>query len=670
MLVSFRWLKDYVDLDISHEELADRLGMAGLNHEGTETVGDDFAIDLEVTSNRPDCLGHIGVAREAAMLLHKTLQLPELPTATESKPTGNEAVSVAIDTDDCTRYVARLIRGVKVGPSPDWLVEKLTAIGLPSVNNVVDATNFVMQEIGQPLHAFDFAKVAGGKIIVRQATKGEKLEAIDHKTYELDPEICVIADANTPVAIAGVMGGAASEVTTDTVDVLIESADFMPLSVRSTARKLKLFSDSSFRFERGVDPVGIDWASRRCCQIIQEIAGGEITEATVDVGQSATTRQPVTLRLSQLERILGIVVPPEEVQRILEALGGADLVANSDGFQITPPTWRRDLTREVDLIEEVARIYGYDKIPEDTAVPMVSSTRTDSDRRLGVVRQACSSFGFFEIMTRSVTPGEWSGLLPAWSSAEPLAVSTSMVKGEATLRQSLAPSLLSVMQRNESLGNEGVKLFETAKVYLPQKKSLPADPTMLTLAMQGDFFELKGVIEGVLAALHSTVSLSVVDSKLEFFSAQQCELRLDDQRLGILGEVSEATRKQFKIRQPVVIAEVDLAVLGSCAELIPQHQPRSAFPATSQDLNFILPESVRWEDLRSAVESVAGNELESVDYQETYRNEKADGPGAKRVLLTFTLRADDRTLTGEEADQARQAIITKVTSELNAKLVA
>ena len=270
MLVSWNWLNDYVKLDMELSELENRLSMSGLNHEESRPAEDDVTVDLEVTSNRADCLGHMGVAREIAVLWKKPLSVPD-PQPPSSGKSVRDEVKVRIDCPElCPRYTARLVRGVKVGPSPDWLVNRLAAVNVAPVNNIVDITNYVLMECGQPLHAFDFAKLAGPQIIVREAAPGEKFEAIDHRTYELTGGMCVIADAERPVALAGVMGGADSEISASTTDVLIEAADFAQLSVRTTARHLSLHSPSSYRFERGVDPEGIDWASRRCCELILE----------------------------------------------------------------------------------------------------------------------------------------------------------------------------------------------------------------------------------------------------------------------------------------------------------------------------------------------------------------------------------------------------------------
>ena len=283
MIVSWEWLGQYVALDMPLEDLTDRLTMSGLNLEGTESVAEDIAIDLEVTSNRPDCLGHVGVAREVSVLYALPLDIPDPqpPTASDSV---NDATSVEITCPElCPRYTARVLRGVQVGPSPDWLVRRLATLGIASVNNIVDATNYVLLETGQPLHAFDLDKLTEGRIVVREAAAGEQFKAINHTNYTLAPGMCVIADAEKPVALGGVMGGAATEISASTCNVLIETAEFAPLSVRNTARTLSLFSDSSFRFERGIDPHGLDSASRRCCQLILELAGGELLDH-VDLG--------------------------------------------------------------------------------------------------------------------------------------------------------------------------------------------------------------------------------------------------------------------------------------------------------------------------------------------------------------------------------------------------
>ncbi|MGC3969306.1 MAG: phenylalanine--tRNA ligase beta subunit-related protein [Pirellulales bacterium] len=299
MLISYEWLKSLVPLGVDVDEFALRMMMAGFNHESTTAVGDDYCVDLEITSNRPDCLGHIGLAREAAVLFGAPLKLPAAAPKSGSAKVS-DLTKLRVDCPElCPRYVARVIRGVKVGPSPAWLARRLTTIGQPTVNNVVDITNYVLMETGQPLHAFDLAKLHGRQIIVREARPGEKFDAINHKAYVLDAGMCVIADADRPVAVGGVMGGVDSEVSTATTELLIESAAFDPLSIRTTSRKLGLRSDSSYRFERGVDIDNADWVSRRCCELILEVCGGELAEGSLDIAAARKPREPITLRSAQ-----------------------------------------------------------------------------------------------------------------------------------------------------------------------------------------------------------------------------------------------------------------------------------------------------------------------------------------------------------------------------------
>src|SRR5262245_3199623 len=301
MIVSFNWLRELVPLKVTPAELVERLMMAGLNHEGTEALGNDFAIDLEVTSNRPDCLGHIGIAREAAVLFGLQLQYSDAELPCRAADASEDPARIADDLRNytrvdvacpelCPRYSARVIRGVKIGLSSSQMAVRLATIGQPVINNIVDITNYVLMESGQPLHAFDFQKLRERRIVVRRAKAGEQFQAIDHKTYTLDPDMCVIADAQRPVAIGGVMGGADTEVSAQSTEVLIAAAQFAPLSIRSTARKLKLHSPSSYRFERGTDPEMVDWASRRCCELILKYAGGELVEGVIDVGSPRPRR--------------------------------------------------------------------------------------------------------------------------------------------------------------------------------------------------------------------------------------------------------------------------------------------------------------------------------------------------------------------------------------------
>lgn len=658
MLVSWKWLQDYVSLKMSHDEFVERLSRAGLNHEDSRTVGDDLQIDLEVTSNRPDCLGHIGVAREVSVLWQTGLRVPP-PQPAESGPPVTELTKVAIECPQrCFRYTARVLQGVRIAPSPPWMVDRLATIGIPAINNVVDVTNYVMMECGQPLHAFDFAKLAGPEIIVREAQSGELFEAINHKTYPLEPGMCVIADAERAVALGGVMGGARTEVSDDTTDVLIEAADFAPLSIRTTARKLILHSPSSYRFERGVDPLGVDWASRRCCELILQLGGGRLAQGVISAGQEIPVREPIVLRLSQLPRVLGIEIPADEVQRILAALGCQGASHDAASVTVVPPSWRRDLTREIDLVEEVARVYGYDRIPEDVGVPMAPSHRSDEDRVLGKVRQVLLCAGFDEAMTASVVSEESAAALSPWTAAAALQTSTPMLKGADRLRRSLIPSLLEARRVNESLGNPVIELFETARVYLPAAGGLPSEQWTLGVVSGGDYYRLKGVVEAVLAALRPGTRLEAVDTRQPLLdSVKSSEFCVQGQCLGYAGELSADGLQQAGLRSPATVAEIRMPVLVELADLIPRYAEQSPYPAIERDLNLIVDESVRWASLADTVRRAVGECLESVRYQEIYRDPKKDGAGKKRLLFSITLRSRQRTLTNEEADQIRQQVV-------------
>lgn len=678
MLVSFDWLKQYVSVDQTPEELAQRLMFAGLNDDGVTRVGDDFCLNLEVTSNRPDWLGTIGIAREASVLLGKPLTLPKARPH-EGHAQAAQLTKVALEAPElCPRYTARVVRDVKIGPSPDWMVRRLATIGIAAINNVVDITNYVLMECGQPLHAFDLERLTGRQIVVRRARKGEKFLAINHKEYTLDESMCVIADAQRPVALGGVMGGAETEVTTGTTQLLIESAAFDPLSIRSTARTLGLHSDSSYRFERALDPEGVDWASRRCCELILDLAGGELAEGVVDVGRQPGSRSPVTLRYSQLKRVLGIDVPPTEARKILVALGNQEVKADVDRVEVIPPTWRRDLEREIDLVEEVARVHGYDKIPEDASVPMFPSHRTDEDRVLAKIRQVLVSAGLDEAMTLSAVDEAWSNAFSPWTNEPPLVANTPVLRRADRLRRSLVPSLLGARRTNETLANEVIELFEVAKVYLPSKKSgeLPVEPLNICITSGGDFRTVKGIVEAIVAALNPAATLSVQPANHSLLDGEKSgEIRIShggirNELLGYLGEVSTAGLKTFELRGATTVAELSFSTLKAVSNLVPQYVPLPVYPAVSRDLNFVVDESVAWADVAHTVRETAGAEVEGLTFVDVYRDEQRLGKGKKSLLMTLTLRSPDTTLTNEQADAVRDRVAAAVKTKHGGELRA
>jgi phenylalanyl-tRNA synthetase beta chain len=667
MIVSLEWLKQYVDLPMKTAELADRLALAGLNHE----MFDEAVIDLEVTSNRPDCLGHIGVAREVGVLYGLPLRFPAAKPPAKGAAAA-KITSVAIEAPQlCPRYTARVIRGVKIGPSPKWLQDRLRAVGIAVINNVVDVTNFVLMECGQPLHAFDFAKLRGGRIVVREARPGEKFTAINHQEYELTAGTCVIADAERAVCLAGVMGGADSEVSAATTDVLLEAAEFDPLSTRTTARRFALHSPSSYRFERGVDPEGVDWASRRACELILETAGGELAEGVVDVGRRPPVREVVKLRFDQLPRVLGIKVPDATVQKILTALGCVETHVCGHCVKVTPPGWRADLTREIDLIEEIARIHGYDQIPEDVGVKMAASTRSREDRVLDRVRGVLTAAGFNEAMTLSAVDEAWVDVIQPWTEAAPLRASTPVLRRADVLRQTLLPSLLAARRHNEKLSNPTAELFEIANAYLPTEGALPQQKRLLAITGGGDFFALKGVIEGLVERIAPGARLEVGESAYALFDeVRQCRLRLGDHTVGCLGELSAAGKERFDMRWPTAAAELDLDAVVAAAQLTGKSQPLSPYPPVGRDLNIVVPEGVHWSEVAALVRESGGELVEQVAYKETYRNLDKLGAGNKSLVFSLQLRSATGTLTNEEADAVRDRVVGVLEKQLGAALRA
>ncbi len=681
MLVSEDWLGQYVSLPASHDHMVDRLTMSGLNHEGTQTVGQDRQIDLEVTSNRSDCLGHIGVAREIAVLFDSSLHLPAAEPAGSGAELRQE-FGVRIECPGlCYRFTARLIRGVRIGPSPAWLVNRLATVGIESVNNIVDISNYVMLECGQPLHVFDYDRLQGGQIVVREPRPREQLVAINHATYDLQPGMVVIADGQRAVGLGGVMGGADTEVSEATRNVLVEAAWFNPMAIRATARKLNLHSAASFRFERTIDPDQIDWASRRCCQLILELAGGDLAAGAIDEGSGPEPRAPIEFRQSQIRRVLGIEIPADRVTQILKHLGFAIADSVDGELTVTPPSWRRDVSREIDLIEEVGRVHGYEHVPDNIPVPMSASVRSHADRALGKLRGALTGAGLDEAITASLVPEKWCATFSPWTPAQPLCSSQPMlgVLDKASqnlgpvnvLRQSLIPSLLEVFRINEYKQNTDIHLFEIGRVYLANGPGLPDEPVKLGLVSEFPFERLKGVVESLLAVMNPRLVLDARSCDVPLLDrTRAAELFVDETRLGWMGEVSESGRETFSLRRPASVAELDLDLLIHRAVTVVRHADVSPYPAITRDFNFVLDESVRWADLSRTVRESAGPLLESVAWRETFRDPGKDGAGKKRILLTVVLRSATGTLTREQAESACAALIRQCEQDFGAALLA
>ena len=677
MLVSRNWLAELVPLPDSVEELTDRLTMSGLNLEGTDTHGDDVVIDLEVTSNRGDCLGHRGVAREIAVLYGEPLKFTDPPS-----PAADAAGTVPVAIEDaglCPLYTARVIRGVQVGESPAWVKDRLAALGQRPVNNVADATNLAMLETGQPFHAFDLAKIGGGRIVVRSSRKGEAFVALDGSRHELPAGTGVIADAEHPVAIAGVMGGENSEISADTSDVLLEAAAFSPLRVREAGRSLNLITAAGYRFERGTDLAAVERHSRRCAELIVELAGGTIEEGVTVAGEVPGPPEPVRLRFARIPALLGIDVSADEAVSILNRLGFETAERDAESASFVPPGWRRrDVTREADLIEEVARIHGYDAIPDDAAVPVALSRKTHRDRVNGAVRSTLTGLGFYEAYTLTfVAPREADAFrfdLPG----EPLRVEHSSRRAENVLRPSLLPGLLKARRDNERRGTPDAALFELARVYREANPGGPereVEPPHLAFVCGLPFREAQGVIGEVLQRLGAAAPLTaepddtVTGAGGPFAAGRAAVLRLGGDVLGRLGELDPAVSgsEPWSLRGDVTAAELDLTVLEAAADFVPRVTPLPQFPAVERDLNFVLDERVPWSTLAAAATGTAGDLLEAIDFGGSFRGSQL-GAGKKSYVLTLRFRSPDRTLTGEEVDAAVERVVAACGRDAGAEL--
>ncbi len=680
MIISTNWLADYVQLQAPTDALVERLLMSGLNHESTSAVGGDTAVEIEVTSNRPDCLGHIGVAREAAVLFSRPLHIPD-PRPLEGGRRAAESVAVEIRSPDvCPFYSARVIRGVKIGPSPAWLVERLATVGIESVNNVVDVTNYVMLECGQPLHAFDLAKIRGGRIVVRRAAAGEPFTAINHKTYPLTEQMCVIADAGGAVALAGVMGGAESEIGDATTDILLESAQFAPLAVRAAARGLVLASPSSYRFERTPDPAAVDWASRRAAAMILDLAGVTLEKSAVEAGSLEFSPATIDLRPHRVREVLGIDIAADRQREILTGLGFAELDPGNKAAAPSrwqAPTWRRDAWREIDLVEEIARIEGYDRVPENwpiTARPVELSPREQSIRAASAVLVGA---GLCEAMTRSVVAAGLEAMRSPWGDAAPLVISPALVRGADRLRRTLLPSLLEARVGNVAVGAPHGELFEIARAYIARPSGAAAEspveePLLVSLVTGGSFSAAKGLAEAVLTRFGVCAKFRPLDLDL-FARGRAAEIVIDQpgrapERIGVVGEFAARALEVSGLEGAVAGAELRLDRLESALGIERKLRRPSDFPAVERDVNLVVDDSVSWGDVAVAVGEAAGDLLEQCRLVQVWKDAERLGAGKKSMVVSLRLRSFTGTLSSEEANRVVSDVVAACGRKVGAVL--
>ena len=671
MKISLDWLSDYVDIDKSPQEIADILSDLGFPLEGLEQVDGDTVIDVEVSSNRGDCLSYIGIARELAAATGKKLKLPDI-SLPESDACAGDFVDVIIDEPSlCNRYTAGVITGVKIGPAPDWMAKRLEASGLRSVNNVVDATNYAMLETGQPPHAFDKDKLTGKKIFVRKGIPGEQMVSIDETKCDLNDRMLVIADEKGPVAIAGVMGGLVTEVSDTTTTILLEDAHFDPVSIRTTGRRLGISSEAAFRFERFIDTKKIDWASQRASQLITQVAGGTVAKGLVDAWPVKKENRTVAMRLSRLNKLLGIEIDKGTVTRIFTNLDFGPEQKKKDLISVTVPSWRHDIYREADLIEEAARSYGYDKIGVGQKIN-IEVTPVDKREKLSLrLRAFLNGCGFYETISVTFVDRKTAGLFAPGSEPDNLTVRDAASKSANLLRQNLIGSLLSVFKTNCNAGNLPCRIYELAGTFKPaageSDSALPIEKTKIGFALDGDLRQTRGIIEGLIGVVSTDASVTLKSIETSWAKVA-AEVITGEQTIGVCGLVSEKTAKEFDLPDVAICAaEIDFDRLLTMTGDVVKVRPIPRFPAVSRDLSLILDEAVQWADIIEAISVKAPSELEDVRFTGIYRG-KPIPDGKKSMTVSLRFRDADGTLTHETVDGYENEILNELISALDAQL--
>ena len=656
MKVSYNWLKEFVNIPDAPEATGRRLTGVGLALDGLEAIDNDRVFELDIATNRPDCLNHVGVARELSTIYEADLKLPTAGLNEDDRK-ASDVFSISIaDPDLCGRYCGRYIAGVQIGPSPEWLKKRLETLGVRPINNVADVTNYVMLELGQPLHAFDADTLAGSRIIVRRAELDEKLTTLDGVERQLNPSILVIADAKKAVAIAGVMGGAETEISSKTTNVLLESANFNALSIRKTSRAVGLSTEASYRFERGADIVMAQFACDRATQMIQQLAGGKIYRGVIDVYPVHTDRTALSLRLSRIEAFLGAPVEDAVVERIFDRLG-FQTTRVPGGWTVVAPTHRIDIAIEEDLLEEIARHHGYDKFP--VTLPAFSGygsslPREHAERRL---RNQLSSSGYSEII--SVAFSDEAVERRFRPNTEPVRLLNPMAEDQSILRTSLLPSMLHVMQWNMNRGIRDLQLYELGKIYRKGSENWA-----LILAATGalrqkgvhdtdrhfGFYDLKGDVE----ALCETFEFDLKTTRNELMPYYHPGRAARDGEVVMFGELHPDTVETFKLRQRVYIAEIDVeTVMESGGRLQVAEIPK--YPSIRRDLSLLVNKGMTYGDIRAAIPRI--NELvrvEPFDRLET-------GPFSESkysLSISFIYQSRERTLTDAEVEGFDAAILS------------
>jgi len=679
MKASYNWLKEFVDFKEKPEELAHILTMAGLEVECIENVEDDVIFDIGVTPNRPDWLSMRGVAREISAIL-------DLPIKNISASVNNEKGEGPVveieDPELCPRYSSRIIKGVKPGPSPEWLSKKLKSCGIKQTSNIVDITNYVLLEIGQPMHSFDLDKLAGGKIIVKQAGDEKKFTTLDGEERKISKDTLLIWDAKKPVAIAGVMGGGNTEVSDSTVNILLESAYFQPSSIRRTSRTLGLSSESAYRFERGVDREAVILALDRATELIVELAGGEVTNITDEYPKPFNARE-IVVPFKKINSLIGIDIEEDFIEKTLKSLGFA-IERRGESLSITNPSYREDAERDIDIIEEVARIYGYDKMPS-TLPEMHMSTPPEHKFQKFITNLKISMVksGFSEAINYSfLNPDIIDQLNLAQDDRrrELIYVKNPLRQEESAMRTTMIPALLNNVNTNIKRGEKTLRFVEISKVFLSSGKKLADEVTQLGAVYLKDsatslwqtkhvgFYDLKGVFESIFKDLKIRVTFSTGRAEPYMHPGKSCAILIGDEKIGSIGTLHPAVADTFNLKGDITIAEIDdLEKLLDAASSKVCFTSLPKFPSVERDIALVVSDDVNVSSVEKEIRGVGSDILEDVTLFDIYKG-KPIAKDKKSLAFSIRYRSLEKTLTDSEVDEVHAVILKRLEDNLKAEL--
>ncbi len=688
MNISYNWLKDLVEIDLSPQKLAVKLTGAGLAVEGIHPQNDDFIFDIDLTSNRSDCLSHLGVSREVQALTGNSLNA-KAQRSEDAKEDNQNLVKIE-DSDLCQRFTARIIRNVQIAPSPEWLKKRLESMGERSINNVADITNYVMLELGQPMHAFDFNKLAENRIIVRRARVGETIKTLDEATRKLDETMLLICDAEKAVAVGGIMGGFESSITAETTDVLLEVAYFKRSNIRATSRKLNLATEASYRFERGVDIENLINASNRATDLICKLAGGTAGEFADVYPQKFIPNEIVSNDIHfAVERLTGLNVETEEILRILSALGIDSRLKTQDSRLFTAPSWRHDIAIEEDLVEEVARIVGYDKLGDEIPPATSSGAYQPNEPRKKLLRQTLADQGFDEAISYSFIDtkhDETYEFIPNFINENIeekfVSLQDSIIEGSTRMRQSLLSGLIEAVRTNFNHQKRDIKLFELGKVFAASEKEngLPDERELLSIVLTGsetlenkaaavralDFYDAKGALETAVGALNLPDLAFVAKDVKHLQKGQSAEIRFNGNPVGSLGRLSEEISANYKFKQSVFVAEIDLQTLLQAEQPGVFYYPLPKFPAIVRDISLLIKRSLSFAEIKQEIKANNYELLRNIVFVDVYEG-KGVADDERSLTIRLEYRSNERTLLEEEIETIHAQILQNLETKLNAK---